>query len=171
MKADKSRVFMIVILKFFLSLHPELFVVSVQMLTYWSSTQLFDLQSWVATIKFRVLATWLVLSNLCFCKQILIGLLSMRRLNVDILNYKIKHQDMRKIFFIFAMLLMSVVSVWAEEKFETVTMTGKNSYSVLSFYLKRTMSSSPDLPRVTTVSSSGLRIWPSAKLASIAGFL
>ena len=34
MKADKSRVFMIVILNFFLSLHPELFVVSVQMLTY-----------------------------------------------------------------------------------------------------------------------------------------
>ena len=52
----------------------------------------------------------------------MIGLLSMRRLNVDILNYKIKHQDMKKIFFIFAMLLMSVVSVWAEESSDEFTL-------------------------------------------------
>ena len=45
---------------------------------------------------------------------------------------------MRKIFFIFAMLLMSVVSVWAEEKFETVTMTGKNSYLTDHFTISGT---------------------------------
>jgi len=39
-------------------------------------------------------------------------LLILRRLNVELLN---KTPNMKKIFFIFAMLLMSVVSVWAEE--------------------------------------------------------
>lgn len=39
-------------------------------------------------------------------------LLILRRLNVELLN---KTSNMKKIFFIFAMLLMSVVSVWAEE--------------------------------------------------------
>ncbi len=47
---------------------------------------------------------------------------------------------MRKIFFIFAMLLMSVVSVWAEEKFEVVTMDikGKNSYTIDHFEISGT---------------------------------
>ena len=50
-------------------------------------------------------------------------LLILRRLNVELLN---KTPNMKKIFFIFAMLLVSVVSVWAEELSETITMTTKN---------------------------------------------
>ena len=47
---------------------------------------------------------------------------------------------MKKIFFIFAMLLMSVVSVWAEEKLEMVTMDikGKNSYTIDHFEISGT---------------------------------
>jgi len=47
-------------------------------------------------------------------------------LNVELLN---KTPNMKKIFFIFTMLLMSVVSVWAEELSETITITTKNKYT------------------------------------------
>jgi len=47
-------------------------------------------------------------------------------LNVEPLN---KTPNMKKIFFIFTMLLMSVVSVWAEELSETITITTKNKYT------------------------------------------
>jgi hypothetical protein len=51
-------------------------------------------------------------------------LLILRRLNVKLLN---KTPNMKKIFFIFTMLLMSVVSVWAEELNEDLFMDGYTS--------------------------------------------